>query len=143
MMKKEEIIINVIFDAAKGSCPQISREAKCGAPLGALPRPSRAGYVFVGWYLNGEMVTEESVVDSEEDIRLVAQWEKKRETGKNRKKSVLRMQKAAVAVLSVALAVLIVAFLFVNHIVAIYGLTDTYVDESGVKQTEKYYVKKG
>lgn len=138
-MRIEENVINVIFDAAKGEVSTPSREAVSGAPIGALPRPVRSGYAFEGWYWNGQPVTEETVITAEEDIRLVAHWvKKKRETKKN---SMYRRQKVAVAILSAVTAFLIVALLVVNHIVAIYGLTDVYV-EDGVKYTEKYYVRK-
>ncbi len=138
-MRIEENVINVIFDAAKGEVSTPSREAVSGAPIGALPRPVRSGYAFEGWYWNGQPVTEETVITAEEDIRLVAHWvKKKRETKKN---SMYRRQKVAVAILSAVTAFLIVALLVVNHVVAIYGLTDVYV-EDGVKYTEKYYVRK-
>ena len=64
-MRNEELIINVIFDAARGSVSQESSEAYSGEPLGALPRPSRRGYTFEGWTLNGEIVTEDTVLRSE------------------------------------------------------------------------------
>ena len=139
-MKKEEIIINVIFDAAKGSVSVESREAACGKPIGVLPRPSRAGYDFDGWYLNAAPVTEETVVDSEEDIRLVAHWVKKKNV--DHKASMLKKQKTAVAVLAGLTAVLILALFIVNHIVAIYPLEDVWYDDNGVEYTEKYYIKK-
>ncbi|MBQ7354227.1 MAG: InlB B-repeat-containing protein, partial [Clostridia bacterium] len=138
-MRKESIIINVIFDPGKGNITVSSREAVKGQPFGALPRPVRTGYSFEGWYLNGEAVSEETMVESEEDICLVARWAKKKG---NRKTSMLKKQKLAVALLSAVTAILILTLFVVNHIVAIYGLVDTYYDDSGVEYTEKYYVKK-
>ena len=137
-MKIEHTIINVIFDAAKGRNATESREAVCGQPLGALPRPFRAGYSFDGWYLDGTLVTEETVLQSEEDVCLTARWVK--ETG-TKKSSMLRRQKIAIAVLSALVVVLVVALLIVNHVVAIYSLKDVYVKD-GVTYSDQYYVKK-
>ena len=88
-MKIEQQIINVIFDADRGSVSVASREATVGEPLGTLPQPARRGYRFVGWYLDGEAVTAETRLTSEEDVRLVARWEKKK---RSRKPSMLRRQ---------------------------------------------------
>lgn len=135
----EETIINVIFDPAKGALSVSSREAIQGKPLGALPVPTRAGFAFAGWYLDGKPVTEAYTVESDEDIRLVAHWTKKEGS---KKTSMYKKQKTAAIVLSVVTVVLILALILVNQIVAIYGLTDVYYDENGTEYTEKYYVKK-
>ena len=135
-MKTEKIIINVMFDAAKGTLPYESREAESGIAFGVLPRPTRRGYTFEGWFLNGVPVTEETVVNSEEDILLVARWAKKK--GGDQKTSMLRRQKTAVAVLSVLTVVLAVMLLVTNYIVAIFGLEDVYYDENGTEYTESY-----
>ncbi len=137
-MRIEETIVNVIFDAAKGSVTVSSREAVVGKPLGTLPRPARAGYAFQGWYLGETLVTENTVLESFEDVRLVARWVK--ENGK-KKVSMLKKQKIAIAMLSVLTVVLIAALLIANHVVTIYSLTDTYYID-GVEYTDKYVVKK-
>lgn len=137
-MRIEETIVNVIFDAAKGTVTVSSREAVVGKPLGALPRPARAGYTFLGWYLGETLVTENTIPESFEDVRLVARWEKAK--GK-KKTSMLKKQKIAIAVLSVLTVVLIAALLISNHVVTIYSLTDTYYVD-GVEHTEKYVIKK-
>ena len=103
-MKTERLIVNVIFDAEKGTVSVASREAECGLPLGPLPRPARKGYSFEGWFLDGVLVTEETVLNAEDDVRLVARWAKKK--GETQKFSMLRRQKTAVAVLSVLTVVL-------------------------------------
>ena len=151
-MKKENTIINVIFDAGRGDVSVASREAVAGEPIGSLPKPTRAGYSFEGWYLDGRVMTADSVVDSQEDICLVARWSKKtserknssgyQKTGERKKTSSYRRQKLAVAVLSVLTVVLIIALVVVNHVVEIYGLTDVYYGEDGTAYTEKYYVRK-
>ena len=137
-MRIEQTVVNVIFDAAKGTVSVSSREAVSGQPFGALPQPSRAGYAFLGWYHNGTLVTADTVLDSEEDIRLVAQWEK-RKGGK--KASILKRQKIAVAVLAALTVVLIAALLVVNHVVTIYSFHDVYYKD-GVEYSDKYYIKK-
>ena len=133
-----ETIVNVIFDAAKGTVPVSSREAVVGMALGTLPRPVRAGYSFAGWTLNGVLVTEDTVLEASDDVRLVAQWEKSKG---GKKSSMLGKQKLAVVILSALTVVLIVTLLVVNHVVAIYPLEDVYV-KGGVEYTDKYYVKK-
>ncbi len=140
-MRNEKQVINVIFDAARGSLSVLSREAECGQPLGALPTPSRHGYRFEGWYLDGSPVTELTVVESDADIRLLAHWSKVRERTAA-SPSMYKRQKRAVAILSGVMAVLIVLLLVANHVVAIYGLTDVYYDENGVRCTERYRVQK-
>ena len=139
-MRKEDIIINVIFDARRGEVSVESREATCGQPFGNLPRPNRTGYTFEGWYLNGAAVTEETLVESEEDVCLVARWSKKKAGA--RKHSAYRIQRLAALLLSILTVVLILSLVLVNHIVEIYGLVDTYYGEDGTVYTEKYYVRK-
>ena len=50
-------IINLIFDAGRGECSTRSREATTGEPYGDLPTARRQGYIFDGWYLDGELVS--------------------------------------------------------------------------------------
>ena len=45
-----------------------------GQPYGTLPTPTRKGYTFDGWYLNDELITSESVVNTREAHTLVAKW---------------------------------------------------------------------
>lgn len=137
-MNFNETIINIIFDAAKGTVTIPSREAETGKPFNILPRPARAGYEFKGWYLDGELVTEETVITATEDIRLVAAWEKAKGT---KQASMLSRQKVAVVVLAVVAVLLIGVLLVVNHVITIYPLEDVYVKD-GVEYTDKYYVKK-
>ena len=137
-MRIEQTVVNVIFDAAKGTVSVSSREAVSGRALGALPRPVRAGYDFVGWTWNGDSVTEETVLTGDEDVRLVARWEKKKG---GRAPSMLKRQKLAVAVLAALTVVLIVALLVVNHVITIYSFQDVYYKD-GVEYSDKYYVKK-
>ncbi len=138
-MRTNDIIVNVIFDAAKGECPVLSREATVGMPLGTLPRPSRSGYTFEGWTYNGSPVDESTVPQGDEDIRLVATWSRSK-TGE-KKSSMFKKQKVAVAVLIAVAVVLTAALILANQIVSIYGMEDSFV-VNGEVQTEKYYVRK-
>ncbi len=138
-MRTEETTINVIFDATKGETPVASREAVTGEALGALPTPRRTGYLFEGWYWNGNRVTEATTVESDCDIRLTAHWSRKKAA---KRVSMLKRQRFAAVILSVVSLVLLITLFVVNHIVAIYGLTDVYYDNNGVQYTEKYTVKR-
>ena len=73
---KTGTIINLIFDANRGSVAQLSREGVVGEPFGALPTPTRRGYTFGGWYYGDELITPDAIIETDEDIRLVARWEK-------------------------------------------------------------------
>ncbi len=143
-MKTEATIINVILDAAKGSTKDSSFEAISGTPIGKLPTPVRAGYTFGGWYHNGALVTEETVIESTEDITLVARWSKKAggNKDKSKKMSSLRRQKLAIAILAAVSAVMIGVLVFVNYIITIYPMVDVYYDASGALVEEKYYLRK-
>ena len=139
-MKIEQTVVNIIFDAGKGSVTTASREGVCGEPFGNLPRPVRPGYAFAGWYLGEELVSAETVLNSETDVRLVARWEKKK--GDRAGGSMLRRQRAAALVLAVVILALAVGVVFANNLVQIYSLKDTYFDEDGNEQTVTYLIKK-
>ena len=117
-MRIEETVINIVFDAAKGIVSVGSREGVAGQPMGALPVPRRAGYTFAGWYLDGEKVTEDTVIASERDIRLVARWEKKARG--ERRRTMLRRQRAVAVVLAAAIVFLAVALAVANNLVGVY-----------------------
>ena len=138
-MKIQETVINIVFDAGKGRTPVQSREGILGQPFGALPKPSRAGYSFDGWFMDGEPVTGETVIRSDRDVVLVAGW-KKKEVG--RRATMLRRQKLVCIVLAAVIVLLGVSCAVANNIVGIYTLKDTYTDEDGVEHTIKYKIKK-
>lgn len=63
----------VIFDSDGGDiCPNIV--VTYGEQYGTLPVPSRSGYAFVGWLLNDELVTEETIVTIASVHTLTASW---------------------------------------------------------------------
>ncbi len=137
-MKKENTMINLIFDPGKGRVEQIYRESPAGKPLGKLPIPVRRGYRFDGWYLGDVSVTAETVA-SEEDMRLVARWS--REKIKDQKKSMFKKQKIALLSLSIFAVVLSFVLVGVLNLISIYSLTDTYTID-GVEYSDTYTIKK-
>lgn len=139
-MRIEETIINVIFDAGRGSVPVASREMTVGKPYGVLPTPTRRGYVFSGWFLGDLRITGNLPVEADSDITLVARWEKRKESGAVR--SMLRRQKAAIAALLVAILLLSGVLVGVNYIVSIYGVEDISYDAAGNEIVTKYYIRK-
>ncbi len=64
----------VNFNANGGTVNVVSRQATYASAYGELPQPTRAGYSFVGWMLNGAFVTSETVVSVADNHALVAQW---------------------------------------------------------------------
>lgn len=138
-MNTEKNIINLIFDPGKGSLSQISREAISGEPYGTLPKPTREGYRFDGWFLGDEQITSDTLVVSDADVRLVARWT--REKKKDRKTSMLKRQKIAIGVLSAVAVLLVVALIAVLDLISIYTFTDTYTVD-GVEYSDTYTVKK-
>jgi len=64
-------VVKITFDTAGGS-EVTEREAVKGRPTTAPLDPTRDGYTFDGWYLNGEKFDFETPID--EDITLVAGW---------------------------------------------------------------------
>ena len=114
-MRIEETVVNIIFDAGKGTTPVSSREGVSGSPYGELPRPSRPGYSFEGWYLGDEHITAQSILNANEDVRLTARWVKKKADG--RKNKVMWRQKVMAGTLMVAIVFLSVALAVANRLV--------------------------
>ena len=115
-MKMDELIINVIFDAGKGTSTVQSREAIFGKELGSLPTPVRSGYAFDGWYLGDEQVTPSTVLQSEEDVRLVAHWVKKKGT---KSTSLIKKQKTMIVAMVAVIVVLAIALIIVNDLISV------------------------
>lgn len=64
----------VTFDANGGSCDMASKSIYNGQVLGELPTPTRESYVFDGWYLNDEAVTEQTVFPISSKQTIKARW---------------------------------------------------------------------
>ena len=140
-MRNQETVVNIIFDAGKGYSPVASREGISGAPFGELPKPSRSGYAFEGWYLNGKEITSESLLESEEDVRLEARWV--RRASEKKKNSVMRRQKIVALALAVSIVFLGVAIAIANRLVAIYHIQDEWINEAtGETLTQRYTLKR-
>lgn len=137
---KTGTIINLIFDANRGSVSQLSREGVVGESFGKLPTPVRRGYTFQGWYYGDVLVNSDSIIEADEDIRLVARWEKAAPVA-DKKRSMLKRQKTAIVVLAAVAVALIITFIIVAQLIAIYSFVDTYTVD-GVEHSDKYYVKR-
>ena len=137
---KTGTIINLIFDANRGNVSQLSREGRVGEPFGKLPTPTRRGYAFCGWYYGDVLVEPDAIIETDEDIRLVARWEKAA-SATDKKRSMLKKQKIAIVALAAVAIVLIITFVIVAQLIAIYSFVDTYTVD-GVEHSDKYYIKR-
>lgn len=137
---KPETTINLIFDANRGTVSQLSRDSIVGQPFGTLPTPTRRGYTFCGWYHGDVLVCADDVIDTDEDIRLVAHWEKATPAA-DKKRSMLKRQKIAIIALAAVALVLIITFVVVAQLISVYTFVDTYTVD-GVEYNDKYYVKR-
>ena len=141
--------IQLIFDPGKGGIVPLSRiTAIVGDRVGAMPKPTRKGHIFAGWYLspNGDprdpaaiRITAETTLDltvlggASEEATLVAKWEKPVAKSAVTQKTSLGTQKKAIAVLIVVAMMLALALGVVSFIVDIYG----YEDLDGTEYTIK------
>lgn len=138
----------LIFDPGKGSVTLSRITAVVGDRVGAMPKAVRKGYIFGGWYICPDgnpdspaaiRVTAETVMDLSmlggtlADVTLYAKWEKPAAKSAVTKKSSIRTQKRAIAVLLILSVVLAVAFGVVSVIVDIYE----YEDFDGMEYTIK------
>ncbi len=137
MQEKE---IQLIFNPEKGSVNLRSITAFEGDRVGALPTPTRRGFVFGGWYTlpggQGQKITPETVADDrlEETTTLYALWEAPQKTTKApKKKTALGTQKKALWITAALAVLLIIGLIVVRYIVSIYSYEDT----DGTKYTIK------
>lgn len=72
--KKTPATTHVVTFDVSGGTAVASVTVSDGATLTTLPETTREGYVFKGWYLDGEAFTLSTVIQS--DITLSAYWEK-------------------------------------------------------------------
>ena len=140
--------IQLIFNPGKGTSALSRITAVVGDRVGAMPKATRKGYVFGGWFISPDgnpdspdaiRVTAETVLDvnllggTVTDAVLYARWVKPTSAAAVKKKTSLGTQKKAVAVLLILSVVLAVAFGVVSVIVDIYE----YEDFDGVEYTIK------
>ena len=131
--------IQLIFNPGKGTSALSRITAVVGDRVGAMPKATRKGYVFGGWFMAPDgnpdspdaiRVTAETVLDvnllggTVTDAVLYARWVKPTSAAAAKKKTSLGTQKKAVAVLLILSVVLAVAFGVVSVIVDIYEYED-------------------
>lgn len=72
----------VTFDPSSGSVDIKDIDVLFGSPYGALPKPVRFGYEFLGWYTEsgkyGKLIDENTIVDYDKDTVLYAHWSARR-----------------------------------------------------------------
>ena len=138
--------IQLIFNPGKGSVPLSRITAIVGDRVGAMPKPTRKGYIFAGWYMakdgdvnapDARRITAETLLDASffegepTDTVLYAKWQKPASASEASGKNSLRTQKRAIAVLVILSLVLAVALGVVSVIVDIYE----YEDFDGIEYT--------
>lgn len=64
----------ITFDANGGSVNPTSQNVVFGTTYGTLPVPTRTGYTFTGWDLNGSLITLQSKVSNSSNHTLIAKW---------------------------------------------------------------------
>ncbi len=73
--------VNISLNANGGTVADTTVTAFCGTPVGTLPVPTRDYYEFAGWYTasgdDGELVDENTIFTSSEDLTLYAHWSEK------------------------------------------------------------------
>lgn len=72
---REVSVRTITFDANGGECNVSEMQRNEGAPYGALPIPTRTGYVFDGWWTQaegGSCIVQSCVVST--DVKIYAHW---------------------------------------------------------------------
>lgn len=140
--KSSNALINLVFDPGKGSVEFRTVDVSAAQPLKKMPRASLDGMHFEGWFTapkGGQKVTLDDIANFTDNVILYAHYTKPVVSAngagkKSKKKSLLRRQKIAIAVLLCAVIVLIAAYFAVQYIVSIYTFDDT--------DGTRYYIKK-
>ena len=139
--------IQLTFNPGKGTVSLSRITAVEGDRVGALPKATRKGYVFCGWYLapdgdpdspeairiTAETVLDASMLGGADTAILHACWSKTAAKSADSKKTALGRQRKAVAVLVILSVLLAVVFGVVSVIVDIYR----YEDFDGISYTIK------
>ena len=67
--------ITIHFNSNGGSeVADVTRKYQANYNEPALPTPTKEGYLFIGWYLDGTLVTNNTIVDRTEAHTLTASW---------------------------------------------------------------------
>lgn len=67
-------VFTVTFDADGGTVSPASKQVLYGSKYGTLPTPVKSGETFYGWFLGDLLITENSIVDLDDDATLKAAW---------------------------------------------------------------------
>ncbi|MCI6651979.1 MAG: InlB B-repeat-containing protein [Ruminococcus sp.] len=70
----EPIEYTVTFDPDGGSVTPTSKKVAYNSTYGDLPTPKKDNSSFIGWYLDEELITSESVYDTASDVKLKAKY---------------------------------------------------------------------
>ena len=71
--------VKVTFDANGGSVSKSSMTIATGSQYGDMPKPTRKGYVFIGWYTKqdgGTYISSTNTIEGTRNITLYAHWSK-------------------------------------------------------------------
>ena len=142
MSTHDSLLFNVIFEPGKGECLERTRDITAGSPYGVLPRPTREGYLFDGWFTapegdpSAQKVTSTDIADITEDIRLYAHWIKRKTA---QRKSLFRKQMVWLFVILGLVAILAVTIPVVTYYVI---NSTTYTEKDLEGNNVKYYVRK-
>lgn len=103
----EPIIWKITYNLSGGSIENAPQTYVEGTGLSTLPTPTRQNYVFEGWTLNGQKVTNISPSQTG-NIELIANWSELNEPkpGKGCKKSSAELMVVTLSTLSLALLIL-------------------------------------
>ena len=72
------IAIKLTYDNNGGSEGSTSyKTTYYGEPAGTLRTPTRSGYLFLGWFANGEQITKDTIITLTGDTTIRAEWKKK------------------------------------------------------------------
>lgn len=66
---------NVTFDANGGTVSSETKQVVQNTEYGTLPTPTRDGYTFLGWYLNGQKITGDLLAIPDKEHSLEAKWQ--------------------------------------------------------------------
>ncbi len=67
-------VYTVTFDADGGTVTPATKQVLYGSKYGTLPTPAKTGETFYGWFLGDLLITENSIVDLDDDATLKAAW---------------------------------------------------------------------
>ena len=70
----------VTFIPNGGTVSPTTKEVTYNSAYGELPTPTKTGYYFQGWYLNGSQIKTDTIVKITSNTTLTAQWSENKYT---------------------------------------------------------------